>query len=168
MLNIRFCSPLMSHWRSSPSRPKKPQRTWRWPSWRHARAPASCDARWAAVSPSPPLKRQRHDGIVSRWMLCLCDAHRVTSASLLKFKSSFMSPTLDLYSTTSSFYFLNLIWNSSSSFIRWPLFVPPTCSKSTGSSCLCGLSRLQAPRETWRQWRSILAHSLSRRSSWWR
>lgn len=59
-----------------------------------------------------------------------------------------------------------VISDSSSSSIRWQSFVPLTCSKFTGSSCLYGLSKQQVPRETWRRWRSIRASSPSRRSSW--
>lgn len=88
------------------------------------------------------------------------------------FPPSFMPIThLSFFCVFSSLliYLLFLFcYDSSSSSIRWRWFVPQTCSKFTGSSCLYGLSKLQEPRETWRQWRSIRARSPSRRSSWWR
>lgn len=37
----------VSHGSSSLSVPKRSQRTWRWPSWRHARASVTSDERWA-------------------------------------------------------------------------------------------------------------------------
>ncbi len=66
------------------------------------------------------------------------------------------------------FLLCNWKFSSSCSSIRWQLVVPQICSKFTGSSCLCGLSKRQALRGIWRRWRSIRAHSQSRRSSWWR
>lgn len=62
----------------------------------------------------------------------------------------------------------NLIFDFSCSSIRSQSAALQTCSKFTGSSCLYGLWKQQAPRGTWRRWRSIPARSLSGKSSWWR
>lgn len=44
---LHFLSP--SPWSSSLLISKRPRRTWRWPSWRHARASVTLDVRWATV-----------------------------------------------------------------------------------------------------------------------
>lgn len=74
----------LSHWSSSLPMPKRPQRTWKWPSWRHVRASATSDVRWAAVCrrsaclPSETecmysvSERDKRDWEVSHILLCLC------------------------------------------------------------------------------------------------
>lgn len=134
------------------------------------------------VSSSPSVtETHRHDCDFSRWMFCLYSSflflftslpslcqlnYVVVSPLLLSFHLRLL--TIFLPPASLLFSFCHLIFGSSSSSTRWRSVAPRTCSKFTGSSCLCGHSKLQAPRATWRQWRSIRARSPSRRSSWWR
>lgn len=67
------------HRSSSLSTPKRPRRTWRWPSWRRPRVSATSDVRWAAVCLSDCEKMflvtesdMTEIPLTCWWCLCSC------------------------------------------------------------------------------------------------